>query len=138
MWLRFSAFGLMVPWCSDRRRGPGSGSRVGEQVPDDDQDGSADGDDRSFLSPPSGDASVAFAEEGVGSAGDGGGLAEDPGQVAVAVPGGAVALLLPAEDLMPGRELRPRAQVPGGREPGHVDADLGDDDRGGDRADAGD
>jgi hypothetical protein len=28
--------------------------------------------------------------------------------------------------------------VPGGGEPGHVDADLGDDDRGGDAADAGD
>ena len=53
-------------------------------------------------------------------------------------PEDALCLVLPAEALMPRGELRPRAQVPGGREPRHIDPDLGDDDGRGDRADAGD
>jgi hypothetical protein len=40
--------------------------------------------------------------------------------------------------LTPGENFAPGRQVPGGGEPGHVGADLGDDDRGGDAADAGD
>jgi len=47
-----------------------------------------------FFSAPSGDAAVALAEEGVGAPGTDRGLTHHPGQVAVAVPGGAVALLL--------------------------------------------
>ena len=42
-----------------------------------------------------GDAPVPLAEEGVGLGGARGGVAEDAGQVGVAVPGGAVAFLLP-------------------------------------------
>jgi hypothetical protein len=67
-----------------------AGIGVGQQMPDDGQDGAADGDDRCLL-PAAGDAPVAFPEEGVGPAGDGG-LAERLGEVGVAVPGGAAAL----------------------------------------------
>ena len=82
-----------------------------EQVPDDDQDGAADGDDGSFLAAAAGDPPVALAEEGVGPAGADGGLAQDPGQVGVAVPGGAVALLLAGGFLDAGGELGPGRQV---------------------------
>jgi len=61
-------------------------------VPDDDKDGPADRDDGSLLATPSGDPSVALAEEGVGAAGRDGRLAQDSGQVTVAVPGCTVAL----------------------------------------------
>ena len=107
-------------------------------MPDDDQDGPPDGDDRTVLAATSGDASVAFAQEGVGPPGDDGRLAEDAGQVAVAVPGGAAAFGFASRGTDAGRELRPRAQVPCGRESRHVHPDLGDDDGGGDRPDAGD
>ena len=94
MWLRLLALrvdaGVVVVGAEVVEAGVG----VGEQVPDDDQDGAADRDDGLLLAAASGDAPVAFAEEGVGAAGGDGGLAEDPGQVAVAVAGGAVALLL--------------------------------------------
>ncbi|MDN5767540.1 MAG: hypothetical protein L0H78_17200 [Humibacillus sp.] len=43
-----------------------SGLRVVEQVPDDDQDGPADRDERFLLAASARDASVPFAEEGVG------------------------------------------------------------------------
>ena len=45
-----------------------------------------------FVTSPFGDAPIPGTEEGIGSAGHHGGLAEDAGQVAVAVAGGAVAL----------------------------------------------
>jgi hypothetical protein len=48
--------------------------RVGQQVPDDGQDGAADGDEGLLLAASSGQASVAFAEERVGLAGRYGGL----------------------------------------------------------------
>jgi hypothetical protein len=65
---------------------------VGEEVPDDHQDRSADGDDGFLLSSSSGQASVAGAEEGVGPAGIDRGFAQDAGEVAVPVSGRAVAL----------------------------------------------
>jgi hypothetical protein len=68
---------------------PGLG--VLEEVPDDDKDGPSDGDDGTLLASASGDPSVAFAEEGFGPSSDDGGFAENPGEVAVAVPGGTVA-----------------------------------------------
>jgi len=52
---------------------------VGEQVPDDDQNGPADGDDGFLFAAAAGDTPVALAEEGVGPAGGDGGVAEDPG-----------------------------------------------------------
>src|SRR5436309_3815082 len=52
-----------------------AGGAVGEQVPDDHQDGAGDGDQGFELSPALDQAPVAFAEEGVGLAGRGGGLA---------------------------------------------------------------
>lgn len=80
---------------------------VGQQVPDDDQDGPADGDDGFLLSSASGDAAVAFAEESVGSGRADSGLAQNPGQVAIAVSGRAGAFLLPSGFLDAGGELRP-------------------------------
>src|SRR4029077_12399525 len=82
------------------------------------------------LAAAAGDPPVAFAEEGVGSGGADGGFAEDPGQVAVVVPGGALAFLLPGRFLDPGRVFGPGRQVAWGGEAGHVGTDLGDHTRG--------
>src|SRR5690348_13744818 len=65
-----------------------AGLGVGQQVPEDHQEGAADGDVGFVLAAAAGDPPVAFAEEGVGAGGADGGLAQDAGQVAVAVPGG--------------------------------------------------
>src|ERR1700730_564513 len=62
---------------------PGGG--VGEQVPDDDQDGAGAGDLSLGLAAAAGDAPVAFAEEGISAGGADGGLAEAATQVAVAL-----------------------------------------------------
>jgi len=51
-----------------------AGGAVGEQVPDDDQDGAGDGDQGFELAAALGQAPVAFAGEGAGLAGRGGGL----------------------------------------------------------------
>src|SRR5680860_222515 len=96
-------------------------------MPDDDQDGPAHRDNGLLLASPARDAPVAFAEEAVGLAGRYGCLAEDPGQVAVAVSGRSVALLAAGRLLDTRGEPGPRAQVSRGGEPCHVDADLGDD-----------
>lgn len=114
-----------------------AGLGISEQVPDDDQHGTPDRDDRLLLPATPRDPAVALAEEGIGAAGDGRGLAEDPGEVPVAVAGGPVALVLAGRGLDARGELRPRAQVPSGGEPGHVDTDLGDDHRSRDRSDPG-
>jgi hypothetical protein len=53
----------------------GAGLLVGQQVPDRDQDGSADRDDGFLLAAASGDPPVALAEEGVGAGGADGGFA---------------------------------------------------------------
>src|SRR5215211_5204996 len=66
--------------------------RVGQQMPDDDQDGPADRHDDPLGTAAAGDPPVALAQEGVGPAGGRGGLAEHAGQVGVAVPGGVLAL----------------------------------------------
>src|SRR5262245_52224270 len=79
---------------------PGVG--VGEEVPDDGQDLSADRDHGLLLAPSAGEAAVAGAGEGVGSAGHDRGFAERTSQVAVAVSGGAVALVFPGAGLDPG------------------------------------
>ena len=72
-----------------------AGGGVGEQVPDDDQDGAGDGDQGLALAAAFDDAPVALAEEGVGLGGCGGDLAEDPFEVGVALAGGAGAVLGP-------------------------------------------
>ena len=69
------------------------GFGVGQQVPENGQDESANGDYGFLLPAPSGDASVAFTQKRVGLAGGHGRLAEDPGEVGVAVAGGSGALL---------------------------------------------
>src|SRR5437867_3527832 len=94
--------------------------RVGQQVPDDDQDGTADRDDGASLAASTGDPPVAFTKEGVGLAGGDGGLAEHPSQVGVAVPGRSATSTFAGGLADAGGELGPRHQVPGGREPGHV------------------
>ena len=53
-----------------------AGGRVGQQVPDDDQDGARDRDEGFELAAAFDEAPVAFAEEGVGFGGRGGGLAQ--------------------------------------------------------------
>jgi hypothetical protein len=69
--------------------------------------GPAGGDDGFLGAAAAGDAPVPLAQEGIGAAGGGGGVAEDPGQVAVAVTGGALAFLLPGGFLDAGGELGP-------------------------------
>ena len=85
---------------------------VGEQVPDDGQDGAADGDDGLLLASWAGDPPVPFAEERVGLAGVDGGLTQGVGQVAVAVAGGVLALLLPGGLLMIGENFAQDARCP--------------------------
>jgi len=80
---------------------------ISEQVPDDDQHGTPDRDDRLLLPATPRDPAVALAEEGVGAAGDGRGLAEDPCEIPVAVAGGPVALVLAGRGLDARGELRP-------------------------------
>jgi hypothetical protein len=65
---------------------------VGEQGPDDDEDGAADRDDRPLLAAAAGDPPIPLAEEGVGAGGADCGLTDHPCQVAVALPGAGVAL----------------------------------------------
>ena len=54
-----------------------AGGAVGEQVPDDDEQGAGDGDECFELAAAADQAAVAFAEEGAGFAGGCGGVAED-------------------------------------------------------------
>src|SRR3954452_24218647 len=91
------------------------GVRVGEQVPDDGQDRAADRDEGFLGSAAAGQASVAFAEEGLGAAGADRGLAEDAGQVAVAMPGAAGALLLARRFLDPWGQVSRRFLDPWGQ-----------------------
>src|SRR5664280_617404 len=111
---------------------------IGQQVPGDDQDGTADGHDGLLLPAPSGDAPVTLTKECVGLAGADSGLTQDPGQVAVAVTGGPGALLTSCGLLDAGGEPGPGRKVDRGRETGHVHADLGDDHRGRGGTDTGD
>src|SRR5580693_9860150 len=62
-----------------------SGGGVGEQVPDDDQDGAGGGDLGFGFAAAAGDAGVAFAQEGGGPGRADGGLAEVAAQVGVAL-----------------------------------------------------
>jgi hypothetical protein len=70
-----AAFGVdpgdVEPWAEIMELGAG----VGQQVPGDDQDGAAGGDDGAFGAAAAGDAPVPFAQEGVGLGGAGGGVA---------------------------------------------------------------
>ncbi len=68
---------------------------VGEQVPDDGQDGAGDRDEGFEFAAAFDDAPVAFAEKGVRLGGRGGGLAERTLEVGVALAGLAAALHRP-------------------------------------------
>ena len=70
------------------------GVGVGEQVPDDHQDRAAEGDVSALGAAAAGEAPVPLAQERVGLACAGGGVAQDGGEVGVPVAGGALALLL--------------------------------------------
>src|SRR5215213_831355 len=63
-----------------------AGGGVGEQVPDDHQDGAGDGDQRLELADAFDEAAVALAEEGVGLGGGGGGLPECAFEVGLPLP----------------------------------------------------
>jgi hypothetical protein len=54
-----------------------AGVGVGEQVPGDDREGAAEGDDGALGAAAAGDAPVPLAGEGVGLGGSGGGVAQD-------------------------------------------------------------
>src|SRR4029077_19285645 len=82
------------------------------------------------------DAPVAFAEEGVGFRGRGGGLAERPFELRAA-PAGLAAALDRAGLEGAWTQFGPRHQVRGGGEPAHVEPDLGENDLRECRADAG-
>jgi hypothetical protein len=114
-----------------------AGGGVYEQVPDDHQDGARDGDEGLELAAALHDPPVALAEEGVSFSRGGRGLAEGALEVGIAPARLAGAVLRPGLDGA-GRQPRPGCQVPGRREDGHVQADLGDDDLRGVPRDAGD
>src|SRR6266508_2118253 len=65
------------------------GAGVGQQMPDDGEGGAGHGDECLALASAFDDASVAFAEEGVGAGGGAGGLTEDALGVWVAFRGSA-------------------------------------------------
>ena len=114
-----------------------AGGGVGEQVPDDDQDGAGDRDQGFELAAAFDEAPVALAEEGVGLGGGGGGLAEHAFEVGVAFAGLAASVLGP-DWMVRGHSLAQDTRCAGGGELGHVQPDLGDDDLRGVLADAGD
>jgi len=114
-----------------------AGRGAGQQVPDDDQDGAGNRDEGFEFAAPFDDPPVALTEEGVGFGGRCGYLAEDAFEVGVALAGLAGAAAGTGLDGARA-QLGPRHQVPGGREPGHIQADLGEDDLGAVTADAGD
>src|SRR6266496_3666330 len=111
-----------------------AGGGVGEQVPDDGEDGVADGDQGAFLAAAPDDPLVAGGQEGPGPGGGDGGLAEGATEPGVALAGGG-GFAAPGRLAGPRRELGPGHQVAWGREAGHVGADLGDEVLGGDHAD---
>ena len=102
------------------------GRGVGEQVPDDHQDGTGDRDQGLELAAAPDDAPVALAEEGIGLGRGGRGLAEQALEIGVALAGLAAAAAGSGLD-GPGAQLRPRRQVGRGRELAHIQADLGED-----------
>ena len=103
-----------------------SGGGVGEQIPDDDQDGAGDRDQGFEFAAAFDDAPVAFAEEGVGLGGCGSGFAERTFQVGVAFAGLAAAADGTGLDGA-WAQFRPGNQVLGCGEAAHIQPDLGDD-----------
>src|SRR5690242_5935147 len=114
---------------------PGSG--IGEQMPDDDEDGAGDGALGPVPAEAPGQAAESFAEEGSGAGGAVGGLGAVALEVGVAL---ALRRLAVAGAGLAGSrdEPGPGDQVAGGGEPGHVQAGFGDDRHGELAADAGD
>jgi hypothetical protein len=86
-----------------------AGPGVGHQMPDDDQRGTADRDE-GLLASAVGQTPVTLPRDGVGPARTDGGLAQHPGQAAVAVPGEATALLLAGRPFTPGLSLAQEAR----------------------------
>src|SRR6266487_4341829 len=92
-----------------------AGGGVGEQVPDDGEDGVADGDQGAFLAAAPDDPLVAGGQEGPGPGGGDGGLAEGATEPGVALAGGG-GFAAPGRLAGPRRELGPGHQVAWGRE----------------------
>src|ERR1700741_1774359 len=114
-----------------------AGGGVGEQVPDDDQEGARDRDQGLELAAAFDDAPVAFTQEGGGLGGRGGGVAEHALEVGGGLAGAATAGDRPRLDGARA-QFGPRHQVRGGGESGHVGPDFGEDDLCRGWADAGD
>jgi len=91
------------------------------------KDRAAEGDVGTFGAAAPGDAAVLLAQEGAGLGRASGSLAQDGGQVDVAVAGRAVAFLLGCRLLDARGKTGPGGEVPGGWEAGHVSADLSED-----------
>jgi hypothetical protein len=72
-----------------------AGGRVGEQIPDNHQDGTGDGDQGPELAAAPDDPPVALAQEAVGPGGGSGGLAQCALEVGIALPGRPELLLGP-------------------------------------------
>jgi hypothetical protein len=98
----------------------------------------ADGDGGFAVSHSSAESPVLGGEVGLATlAGCCGALGEDLAEPAAAV-GGATGSLFAAGNVVAGADPSPRGEVCCGGEPGHVDADLGDDALGGSFAHSGD
>ena len=111
--------------------------RVGEQVPDDDEDRAGDGDDRSQLASPANQAPIPLTQERVGPSCRGGGFSEHTFEIGIAFAGPAGAGARPGLHRA-GGQLGPRHEMSSGGELGHVEAHFGDDRLGGDTTDTGD
>jgi hypothetical protein len=107
-----------------------------DEEPDDDKDRACDGNEGALAATPASEATVTLSQERVGARRGAGHLAHDALQIGVVVAG--TAAFAPWSGLdRAWCELRPGHQVGGSWELGHVEPDLGDDELGGARLDAG-
>src|SRR5664279_4434440 len=104
-------------------------STVVQDMPDDHDEGVRDRDGglpAARLTEPAVHAAELGADVGAGAAGGPGALGEDGADLDIAFAGPA-GLVFPRGFVVTGTQPSPRGQVRGGWEPGHVDADRGDD-----------
>lgn len=93
----FRAFGAAAVVVVVRTQVGEAGLGVGKQMPDGDQNGAPDRDDRSFLAAAFGDTPVALAREGVNLAGGDGGFSEDRARWRLPCPVVPLPFLRPAD-----------------------------------------
>jgi hypothetical protein len=105
------------------------GGGLGQRMPDDHNEGVGGGNRGlrpAFLAEAAVEAAELGAEVGAGALGRPGAFGEDRAELGVALAG--LARAVPSGGFVVTRALAgPRRQVRRGREPGHLDADLGDD-----------